>query len=116
MTDLPEFRDVTGVPLAVGMVVAWHIGGRYNSGLVLGKVTSATVVDRAVNRYDYATKTTTKEPYKAVAVECTPLIGGRKKRQLEYRINETGDIADQHYREDIVAIMNQEFQGDGVKR
>lgn len=76
--------DMVGVPLKVGDLVSWHIGGRHGSGHVFGVVKAIIGKGQWVHDWEI-TKNTPEECISAAvnyrprfSVEVTPLKKGRK--------------------------------------
>lgn len=109
MTQLPELRDLAGVAFEVNTRVAWYIGGRYGSGMVLGYVSRMEVVDGENSRYDYNTQRYAKEPVKYLEVDLKPLVQGRKLRTMKLIIKD-GVVSDEYGGRDVIVIANQDFQ------
>lgn len=111
MTQLPELRDLAGVAFELNTKVAWFIGGRYGSGMVLGYVSRMEMVEGETSAYDNETRRYVKQPCQYLEVDLKPLVAGRKLRTMKLGVKD-GRVSDQYGGRDVIVIANQDFQGD----
>ncbi len=109
MRQLPELRDLAGVAFEVNTRVAWYIGGRYGSGMVLGYVSRMEIVDGENSRYDYNERKYVSEPAQYLEVDLKPLVQGRKLRTMKLLVKD-GVVAEEYGGRDVIVIANQDFQ------
>jgi hypothetical protein len=98
-----HITDAIGVKLDVGTNIAWGVGGRYNYGLALGKITSVEEEPGVRREFNRETRSYVDLPVTNVIVKSASLVSGRKGRN--FTTVDGGSI-------DAIAIADQDFVGD----
>ncbi|MBO6814569.1 MAG: hypothetical protein JJ891_06900 [Rhizobiaceae bacterium] len=107
-----NFMDAYGSPLEVGSVVAWGVGGDWNYGIAVGKVTKLEVRDVEVVRYNSKTKERKKHIEKQSFITVKPLEKGRKGRTE--RLFDPSSGSPYAYGFKVAVIQNQKFGSEGL--